>query len=492
MTDSQDFRPEETLDPQDWDSMRALGHRMMDDMLDYLRNVRERPVWQPVPEEVKSSLNLPLPTEPQSAEAVYADFQQNVMPYPMGNIHPRFWGWVIGTGTPLGVMADMLSAMMNVNAGGGAHAAVYVEAQVIEWCKQMMGFPAGASGVLVNGASMANFVALNVARNMHSGFDVRQDGLQGHGPRLLVYASAQAHTCIQRAVELLGLGRSALRSIPVNAEYQMDIAALEQTLAADRAAGHQPLVIVGTAGAVNTGAFDDLQTLADIAEREHLWFHVDGAFGALAAISSESRHLTAGIERANSLAFDLHKWMYMPYDVACVLVRDRDQHRRSFAVSPDYLQHAERGVAGIDLWFTDYTVELSRSFRALKVWMSIKEHGIEKYGRLIQQNIDQTRYLAGLVDAEPKLERMAPAPLNIVCFRYIAPGLDDQALDAFNEELLFRLQESGVAAPSYTRLNGRYVIRVAHTNHRTRREDFDLLVQTLVRLGDTMVAERTR
>jgi glutamate/tyrosine decarboxylase-like PLP-dependent enzyme len=490
MTNAPNNRPEETLDPQDWDAMRALGHRMMDDMLDYLQNVRERPVWQPVPEEAKANLSRPLPDDPQSAESVYADFQRDVMPYPMGNIHPRFWGWVIGTGTPLGVMADMLSAMMNVNVGGGAHAAPHVEAQVIEWCKQMMGFPAGASGVLVNGASMANFVALNVARNAHSGFNVRQDGLQGHTPRLRVYASIQAHTCIQRAVELLGLGRSNLCSVPVNADYQMDITALEQMIAADRAAGHQPLAIVGTAGTVNTGAFDDLQTLADIAERENLWFHVDGAFGALAAITPDSRHYAAGMERANSLAFDLHKWMYVPYDVACVLVRDRDQHRQAFSVSPDYLSHTERGVSGIDLWFTDYTVELSRSFRALKVWMSIKEHGIEKYGRLIQQNIDQTRYLAGLVDAEPKLERLAPAPLNILCFRYVVPGMDDAALNAFNEELLIRLQESGVAAPSNTRLNGRYAIRVANTNHRSRREDFDLLVQTVVQLGDALAAEQ--
>jgi aromatic-L-amino-acid/L-tryptophan decarboxylase len=373
--------------------------------------------------------------------------------------------------------------------GGAEHTPVYVESQVIDWCKQMLGYPAEASGILVSGGSMANLIGLTVARNAHAGYDVRGKGVQAALSRMIVYGSKEMHSSIQRSIEVLGLGSEALRSIPVNADFQIDIASLEAAIAADKAAGYFPLCVVGNAGTVNTGAFDDLNALADICQREGLWFHVDGAFGALSALSPALRHLTSGTERADSLAFDLHKWMFMPYEVACTLVRRADLHYRAFTLTPDYLKHAERGLAAGSIWFSDYGIELSRGFRALKVWMSIKEHGIEKYARIIQQNVDQAHYLAELVDAQPNLERLAPAPLNIVCFRYQVDGLDDAALNEFNEELLIRLHESGVAAPSYTRIDGKYAIRVAITNHRSRREDFDLLVKTVVELGQQLVAE---
>jgi aromatic-L-amino-acid decarboxylase len=286
---------------------------------------------------------------------------------------------------------------------------------------------------------------------------------------------------------MLGLGSDAYRHIPVDAEFQIDLPALEAAIAADRAAGHYPFCVVGSAGTVNTGAFDDLEALADICRREGMWFHVDGAFGALAALSPALSGLVAGMERADSIAFDLHKWMYMPIEVGCALVRREEDHRRAFSLTPDYLAHGgERGLASGAHWFSDYGVQLSRGFRALKVWLSIKEHGIQKYGRLIQQNVDQARYLAGMVDAESQLERLAPAPLNIVCFRYWVDGLDETALNELNQELLIRLHESGAAVPSYTTLNGSYALRVAITNHRSRREDFELLVREVIRLGEEL------
>lgn len=483
---NQDWQ-EETLDPNDWQAMRDLGHRMVDDMLTYLQTVRERPAWQPIPEEVQTRLTTPAPNEPQGPEAAYADFVRDVLPYPMGNIHPRFWGWVIGTGTPLGMLAEMLAAAVNPNMGGGSHAPNQVESQVIEWCKQMLGYPAEASGVLVSGASMANLVALTVARNHQAGFDVRKHGLQASPRRLMVYGSAEIHSSIQRAVEVLGLGSESLRLIPVNADFQMDMAALEAAVTADRAAGHQPLCLIGSAGTVNTGAFDDLNAQADFCDREQMWFHVDGAFGALAALSPQLRPLTAGMERADSLTFDMHKWLYVPYEAACVLVRNREAHYHAFTLTPPYLSHTERGAAAGDRWFSDYGVQLSRGFRALKIWLSLKEHGVARYGRLIQQNVEQCRYLAELVDAAPELERLAPVPLNIVCFRYRVQGFDDATLNALNQELLLRLHEQGIAVPSYTRIHGKYALRVANTNHRTRREDFDLLVREVVRIGNELV-----
>ncbi|MCA9907295.1 MAG: amino acid decarboxylase [Anaerolineae bacterium] len=480
---------EESLDPQDWEAMRALGHRMLDDMLDLLQTVRDRPIWQPLPDEVKDRLHLPLPHQPQSPETIYADFMRDVAQYPMGNIHPRFWGWVIGTGTPLGVLAEMLAATLNPNMGGGEHGAVYVENQVIEWCKEMLGYAPDASGLLVSGGSMANLVGLTVARNVQAGYDIRAEGVQAHEQRFTEYASQEAHSSIQRGVEMLGLGANALRKIPVNGDLQIDIVALEAALAADKAAGMQPICIVGNAGTVNTGAVDDLNALADICEREDIWFHVDGAFGAMAALAPALRYLVAGMTRADSIAFDMHKWMYMPYEIGCTLVRNRKQHYNAFTLTPDYLVHGTRGAAAGDIWFSDYGIQLSRGFRALKAWMSIKEHGIDKYGRLIQQNVEQARYLAALVDAEPELERLAPVSLNIVCFRVRPSGMPEAALNAFNEELLIRIHEAGLAVPSYTRLDGAYAIRVCITNHRSRREDFDVFVRETLRLGRELAEE---
>jgi aromatic-L-amino-acid/L-tryptophan decarboxylase len=474
---------EETLDPQDWDSFRQLAHQMLDDMLDYQQNVRQRPVWQPVPQEVKDFLQRPVPQEPQPHAQVYQDFVENILPYPMGNIHPRFWGWVMGNGTPFAMLAEMLAAGMNPNLGGGDHVANYVEAQVIDWMKEMFHFPAQASGLLVSGASMANLVALTVARNTCAGYDVRKLGLGAAPQNLVLYASQEVHSCVQKAVELLGLGSQALRLIPVNEAYEMDLSVLESTIAADRQNGLKPFCVVGTAGTVNTGAIDDLQGLAEICHREGLWFHVDGAFGAFAALSPQVKACVEGMQQADSLALDLHKWLYMPFEAGCVLVRSKDDHRRAFSLTPEYLEHAERGLAGGSLWFSEYGVQLSRGFRALKVWMSLKEHGVHKFGRMVQQNMQQAQYLAGLIDSNPHLERLAPVQLNIVCFRYNPGELDGAALNALNQELLIRLHESGIAAPSYTTLAGCYCLRVCITNHRSQRPDFDLLVEHVMRLG---------
>ncbi len=481
---------EETLDPADWQDFRKLGHQMLDDMLTYLETVRERPVWQPVPDDVKQHFKAPLPLDPEEDASVYADFKENILPFPMGNIHPRFWGWVMGNGSPLAMLAEMLAAGVNPNMGGGNHVANHVEAQVIDWCKEMMGFPSAASGLLVSGGSMANLVGLTVARNTKAEFDLRREGLGAAPRRMVLYGSREMHSSIQKAVELLGLGEDSLRLIPVNQDYEIALAALEQAIAADRAAGLQPFCVVGNAGTVNTGAIDNLEGLANICEREDLWFHVDGAFGACAALSPELRPLVAGMDKADSLAFDLHKWMYLPFEIGCVLVRREEDHRRAFSHTPEYLAHGgERGLASGAFWFSDYGVQLTRGFRALKAWMSIKSNGIRKFGRLIQQNVEQACYLSQLVDATPELQCMAPTPLNVVCFRFKANGLDDEALNALNQELLIRLHESGIAVPSYTTLDGRYALRVAITNHRSRREDFDILIDAVVKLGNELIAE---
>ena len=479
---------EESLDPESWDEFRAHSHLVLDELLEWLRTLRERPVWQPVPAEVRSALRRPLPRKGSGLGGSWDEFRRSVLPYPWGNVHPRFWGWVNGTGSPSGALAEFATAVINTNAGGGHQIAPYLEGQVVDWCKAMVGFPAETSGVLVTGGSVANLVALAAARDAADP-RVTDEGLTASGARLAMYASAQTHNSVDKSVRLLGLGQQGLRSIPVDSEFRLDLAALERTIGEDRAAGVTPCCIIGNAGTVNTGAIDDLSALADLCARERIWFHVDGAFGALAALSDRLRPLVAGLERADSIAFDLHKWLYMPYDVGCVLVRDPAAHRRPFSTHASYLSKAERGAAPTDHEPGSLSPELSREFRGLKVWMLLQEHGADKYARLIEQNVDQARYLAGLVERHPELELMAPVPLNVVCLRYTGKGEHrGEALDALNSELLIRIQERGIAVPSATTLNGRFAMRVAITNHRSRREDFDLFVSAAAEMGRELSA----
>ncbi len=475
---------EETLDPADWNKFRTLGHRMLDDMIDHLASLRTQPAWQAMPPEVRASFEGPLPLEPEGAEQVYREFAERVLPYPVGNLHPRFWGWVQGTGTPLAMLAEMLAAGMNAHLAGFNQAPALVELQVLDWLRQLMGMPEGTSGILLSGGSMANIIGLTVARNARAGFDVRARGLQGlDTPRLTVYCSTETHGWVQKAAELLGLGHAALRRIPVDHAYHLDLEQLRGAISADRRDGCRPFCVVGSAGTVNTGAIDDLEGLADLCREEQLWFHVDGAFGALARLSPEHATLVRGMERADSLAFDLHKWMYLPFEVACTLVRDAEAHRATFAVTPSYLASTSRGVNAGGHVFADRGVELTRSFKALKVWMSLKAHGVRAFGRLIAQNVAQARYLAELIEKHPDLELLAPVPLNVVCFRYAPDSLSEETLNWINQELLLRIQESGIAVPSGTVLGGRYALRVAIVNHRSRREDFDALVSAVLRFG---------
>jgi aromatic-L-amino-acid decarboxylase len=474
---------QESLDPNDWGAMRALAHQAVDDAMDYLQHARERPVWQPTPQGIAAQFSRPPPSEPEGAERAYADFRELVLPYQMGNTHPRFWGWYMGTGTPFGAVADLLASTLNPNMGGGNHVGNLVERQVVDWCKQIVGLPSEAGGLLVSGGSMANLVGLTVARNVHAGVDVRTKGVGAILRSLVFYASTEVHSCVQRSIELLGLGSESLRKAPVDADYCIDIDALRQMVAQDRAAGRAPACVIGNAGTINTGAVDDLAALADLCAHERLWFHVDGAIGAVVALSPVHAHIVRGIERADSVAVDLHKWMHIPFEAGCALVRDRDAHYRAFTLTPDYLQHQARGLASGDLWFSDYGPQLSRGFRALKVWLSFKEHGLARYGRLIDRNIAQTEELAQLVRAQPQLELMAKGVLNILCLRYNPGALGETDLDVLNEELLLRLHESGIAAPSYTTLDGKYCLRAAIVNHRTHSEDLRQFVDALVRIG---------
>ena len=481
MTD--DPKARRGLDPDDWAAFRETAHALLDAALTKMERAREGRVWTPFPPEMKAAFDQPLPQDGLGEAALSAQLEA-LLPYGAGNTHPRFFGWVHGSGTPQNLLAEITASAINANAGGRDHGAIYVERQVIRWCRELFGFPETASGLVVSGTSMATIVALKVARDARLAFASRKAGL-GEA-RLVGYASAEAHACNARAFDILGLGVDALRKIPVNDRFEMDTTALRAAIAADLEAGLQPFAIIGTAGTVNTGATDPLTELADIAAEHRLWLHVDGAFGALAVLVPHLGARFAAIARADSLAFDFHKWMHVNYDAGFVLVRDEALHRRAFSDRPDYLKGEARGLAAGNPWPVEYGPELSRGFRALKVWSQIAGFGTGRLGEVIEENCAQAAYLAARVSADPRFELMAPASLNICCFRYLAPGLDGAALDALNAEIVIRLQEEGLAAPSTTRLSGANVIRVNLTNHRTQRADLDQLLNDVVTIGSAL------
>jgi aromatic-L-amino-acid decarboxylase len=469
--------PDTGLDPDNWDALRQQGHRMLDDMFDYLQDIRTRPVWQPIPAAVRSRFSAPMPGRPQALAQVHREFMDDILPYAVGNAHPGFFGWVHGGGSAAGMLAEMLAAGLNANLGGRDQIPVEVERQVVRWMRDLFHFPDGASGLFVTGTSMANMIGLLVARTRAIGPAVRAQGLAAN-QRLVAYTSAAAHGCIAQAMDLAGFGTDALRVIPVDNAAQMDPVALEAAIVADIEAGLQPFFVVGTAGTVDTGAVDGLARLADIAQQHRLWFHVDGAYGALAMLSPELAPVLAGIERADSIAFDFHKWGQVPYDAGFVLVRDGELHRQTFAAEAPYLQRQERAMAAGSPWPCDFGPDLSRSFRALKTWFTIKTYGSERIGQVIAETCRLAAWLAERVRAEPALELMAPVRLNIVCLRY-------RCLDAdrVNADIVADIQESGVAAPSTTMLDGRLAIRVAIVNHRTGRQDIDRLLGAILAHG---------
>lgn len=479
--------PEETPDPDDWSAARELAHAILDDAVRHLSEVRERPVWQEMPDSVRATFQTRLPVDPTPLDDVYRELRENLLRYPMGNIHPRFWGWYMGSGNFTGALGDFLAAIDGSNLGGGNTAPTQLDRQVVAWMKSMMDFPDTASGTLTSGGSMANMVALTVARNAMAGVDVRLEGVTSLPQPLRFYASDQVHSCHQKAMETLGLGSRSLHLVPSDSDFRMNIAALEEAIAADRAAGMRPACVIATAGTTNTGAIDDMKAIGEVCRREGLWFHVDGCIGALIRIAPANRHMVDGIETADSIALDPHKWLHTPFEAGCALVRDARVHFQTFALHGEYLEEKPRGLAAGE-FLSDYGFELSRGFKALKIWMSLKEQGVAKFGRLIDQNIAQGAYLTRLIEAEPRLELMAPTAINIVCFRYRGDIADEATLKALNTEIMLRIQEAGTAVLTDTTVHGRHCLRVAINNHRTRREDLDLLVSETLRLGRELEA----
>ncbi|HEU0298656.1 MAG TPA: pyridoxal-dependent decarboxylase [Longimicrobium sp.] len=458
---------------------RRIGYRVADLIADYLAELPARPVFDPVPAELAAAFRAaPVPAEGEPAESVLDAFAREVAPYPFGNGHPRFYGWVNSPPAPIGIFAAALAAAMNPSVAGGNHAAVHLEHQVAGWFKALLGFPADGYGLLVSGGSAAALTALAAARHAacaRRGWDVRARGLQSAGaPRLVVYRGAEGHGCNQKAVELLGIGSEGLRTVPGDAALRMRADALDAMLGEDAAAGRIPMAVVASAGTVNTGAIDPLDEIADVCARHGVWLHVDGAYGAPAILLDEFRPALRALARADSVAIDPHKWMYVPVDAGLVLVRDAQAMRDAFSLVPPYLRTDadERGVQGPP-WLSEYGMEQTRPFRALKVWMAMRHFGIDGYRALIASDVALARRLADLVRGDPDFVVWEPQGLGIVCFRAAPAALPDDgdALDALNRTVLQRVQLGGEAFLSSTVLDGRFWLRACIVNPRATPDD---------------------
>jgi aromatic-L-amino-acid/L-tryptophan decarboxylase len=467
-----------TLDPLDWKIFRSQAHTMLEDMINYIENIRERPVWQPIPDAVRARFCDDISALPTDLGEIHNMFMRDVLPFAAGNVHPGFMGWVHGGGTAVGMLAEMLAAGLNANLGGRDHTPIEVERQVVRWVRKLFGFPDTATGLFVTGTSMANLIALVIARDTALGFRVRQQGVAVNPKRITAYGSVAVHGCIGKAMDICGIGSDNLRMVAIDSRHRIDVKALEQAIHDDRRNGFTPFLVIGSAGTVDTGAIDDLSSLADLCQREGIWFHVDGAYGALAILAPDLAPKLKGIERADSLAFDFHKWGQVPYDAGFILVRNGELHQKAFGSSAAYLKREVRGLAAGAWWPCDFGPDLSRGFHALKAWFTLKVHGTEALGAVISKTCELARYLEARITQISELELLAPVELNIVCFRFRTHDCD-----RINAKIVVDLQERGSVAPSTTTINGRVAIRAAIVNHRTSRTEIDTLLDEALAVG---------
>lgn len=455
------------------DEFRRLGHQIIDLLADQLAGVREAPVRRVLPDDVRDRLlHTKLTDTPVSADDLLKRVQDDVLPYPLGNQSPRFFGYVNSTPAPLGILADLLAAAHDSPAVNSDIAAYFVEVSLVRWLRMVFRFPSTAGGLLTSGGTVANLIGLAAMRHMMGQGNMRRLGMTAEPARMVLYTSTQGHSCIQKSAELLGFGDDYLRRIPVDAHYRMDVAALRQAVERDRANGLRPVAVAASAGTVNTGAIDPLDAIADVCADEALWLHVDGAYGGFGILSPEAAPHYKGIERADSLAIDPHKWLYAPVEAGCVLVRDSDLLRSTFSVSPSYLQHDSPYP-----WLSEFGIQQTRGFKALKVWLQLQQVGLQGYRDLISADITHARTLQEKIKARPEFELVASGPLSITCFRHLPPGVTDEAaIDAHNKALLKRMNASGKAFMTSTELKGRFVLRACIVNFRTTDADLDALL----------------
>lgn len=488
--------PDETWFEADLDSnqFRELGHRVIDMIARYLRDLPDIPVY-PVAtgQEVAAVFDEPLPVDGQDPGAILDDWEQKVLPNTTHIGSPRYFGFVNGSGSMMAVLAEALASAVNMNPGAWkpAPAATEVERRCIRWLAELIGYDPECAGLITSGGTMANFTALTTALRFVAGAELADTGLQGpKGPFRLYMADHEGHVSIERVVDLMGLGRETVRRVPSRDDFTMDVEALASAIDDDREQGYVPFCVIGQVGSVNVGAIDPLEAIADVCEKRGLWFHADGACGAVGAMLPELRELYAGLERADSVTLDPHKWLYIPYECGSVLVRDPDAMRKAFSMTAPYLRGAEpTEYDGLD--YLEYGPQMSRGFKSLKLWMTLKHYGVSGYRRLLRQNIACARHLHDLVMNSEDCEPAMTPSLFIYSFRYIPPRLRAEApnpraaeyLDRLNQQIADLLQLSGEAFVMTSRIRGRLYLRLSICSHRTRFEDMNRVLSAVRSLG---------
>ncbi|HKB13694.1 MAG TPA: aminotransferase class V-fold PLP-dependent enzyme [Vicinamibacterales bacterium] len=478
--------------PTEWTAaeIRRVGRLVVDLIADHITSLPDEPTFRPFPADLAEQMTAtPAPAEGVAPDEILRIFTETIEPYPFGNGHPRFWGWVNSPPALMGVFADALAAAMNPSCAGGNHAAIHLERQVLQWFRDLLGFPDESMGLLVSGGSMATMTALAVARYVKAGVDVRRDGLRSAPQPFAFYMTSEGHSCARKAIELLGFGSASIRTVPTTADFTMDVAALDAAIAADREAGVRPIAAIATAGTTNTGAIDDLAAIAGVCRRHGVWMHVDAAYGGAAIVSRAYGDEIAALAHGDSVALDPHKWLFVPVEAGLVFVKDGEAMRSAFSLVPPYIRTTGSAgeVYGLP-WFSEYGFQQTRGFRALKVWMTLQQFGIAGYKAVIEENIALARHLAGQVESDPDFALMAPPGLSIVCFRYVGALASEDQIVAANRAILERLQLGGDAFITSTELGGRFVLRACIVNYRSTRADVDRLLDAVRAIGRAVIA----
>ena len=487
---------DETFD-MDPEEIRQIGYQSVDLMVDYFKNIRKGPILaSKTYKQIDELIIEPLPKNEQNPMSVISECQEKIMDNPVKIGHPRLLGWVVASGTVIGAFADGIASAINQNVALSRVAmATSIESLVIDWIKEILDYDSDAVGILLSGGSMANFTALAVARNTKADYNVKNQGMNQDNKNMILYVSEEVHMCIPKAVNMLGIGTNNIRKVKVDQDYRLDPKDLKAKIIEDQNHHKYPFAVVATAGTVNTGAIDPLNDIADICQNYNLWFHVDAAYGGFAALSKNVKPLLKGLNRADSIALDPHKWLFIPYEAGCVLVKNPADIRDTFYMHATYLQaKTPQSPSNEYVDLSDYSLQLSRQFRALKIWMSLKQYGTKKYERIINQNIYLAQYLAALVDESPDFQAITSANLSILCFRYIPkdlkqkyPGMNQNKqkqiskyLNQLNQEIIEKMVKDPRILISSTVLNDIFVLRVCIVNYRTTKQDIkDIL--TIVR-----------
>ena len=469
------------LSPEEF---RRLGYAMIDAIATQLAAINDAPVRRPVPADLRETLmHSPIPQTGNDPAAILQYIAETVFAYPMGNASPRFFAWVNSPPAPLAILADLMASAQDPSVAGGDHSATYIEHGVLNWLKQIVHYPESAGGLLTSGGSMANLIGLTVMRHVKTSGTIRTRGFADQSAPMVIYTSVQGHSCIEKAIQLLGFGSDYLRKIPVDADYRMDLVALRAQIAADRSAGLNPVCIVVSVGTVNTGAIDPIDAIADVCEAENLWLHLDGAYGAVGILADQARELYTGIERADSLALDPHKWLYVPIECGCALVKDSQAMRDTFSLVPPYL-HDDKALP----WFSEFGIQQTRGFKALKLWAMIEQLGVEGYRALITRDVTLAKYLQAKIADRSDFALVAAGPLSITCFRYAPENLQEAEVDRLNRRIAETVQAEGQAFLTTTELNGRTVLRACIVNFRTTETDLDCLLNVIADAGQRLLA----